>query len=524
MDAAVKGSNSYGLEAAGSDRVWLLALAATIALLVLINPLGFIGGGWDDWQYLTAARCWVEHGPCLPRTHWEGRWPVFVPIAGIFALAGESRASLSIWPLAASTASALLLAMVGNKALGRPVGWVAAILFVATPAFSIQLLAPSVEALELALILGGAYAALRWHDHRSFGWALCAGLCFGLAFQVRETSVIAAGLAALWVARKKPKVGDLLAGAIGFVTPLAIELLTFAMATGDPLFRRRLSVAHTQIPSSELLGPIDTERPPFFNPAYIANWKHQPGLHIHWAVDGLANLFVNSKMGLGLWLIPLLTAAGGDTLATVDRRRVLTLYGVAILVIAILIYALAVDPKARMMFVPLSLCSLSLAVLTLRYWANSRRLLISVALAAHMLVGLVILLIHQQTHALERPAAQWIERFDGQIEIDANTRRHLALVPAAERLPGLGADKEYLIYNSVMRCHQWLSESQVERKFQLIAEKPISMIGQLSPEHGGALCLLRYRVPTTADEVRSAIRRSRPDGRYLEDRTVYSDR
>lgn len=47
------------------------ALAALIALCcVALNPVGYVGGGADDEQYLAAARCWVaQRVPCLPEGH-----------------------------------------------------------------------------------------------------------------------------------------------------------------------------------------------------------------------------------------------------------------------------------------------------------------------------------------------------------------------------------------------------------------------------------------------------------------------
>ena len=75
----------------GSDRQWCALICATFIALLLVNPIGYIGGGWDDWQYLDASRCWAQQGSCLPRAHWESRWSVFVPIAAIVSLLGKSR-------------------------------------------------------------------------------------------------------------------------------------------------------------------------------------------------------------------------------------------------------------------------------------------------------------------------------------------------------------------------------------------------------------------------------------------------
>src|SRR3989337_1984831 len=83
------------------DAYWLSALLAALLLVIAIAPIGFIGGVWDDWRYLNAARCWREFGPCLPQDHWQGRWPVIAPLALITGLFGESRISVSISPLIA---------------------------------------------------------------------------------------------------------------------------------------------------------------------------------------------------------------------------------------------------------------------------------------------------------------------------------------------------------------------------------------------------------------------------------------
>lgn len=504
------------------DWAWCAVLIASLCVILLINPLGYIGGGWDDWQYLTAARCWVEHGPCLPRTHWEGRWPVFAPIAAITAMFGESRLTVGIWPLISSVACLFVIALVGNRLLGRPIGWVAALLFAATPAFSIQLLDPSVEALELAFILGGVLCISCWLDQRSPLWAFCAGVCFAMAFQVRETALIATALAGLFVSTRKPRAADLALAACGFVLPMAIEMAIYWTVTGDPLLRRRLSMAHTQIPSSELLGPVDAGHSPFFNKAYIANWRHEPGVHVHWSIDGLLNLLINGKAGLSLLLTPVLAFVFRRRLDASDRTAIWKLYCLAIGYASILTYAFAIDPKARMMFVPLSAATLALGLVLARLVALGERVPALVAAASQLFVGMSILFVHQRTDILEKPTAQWIARFPGGIEIDPNTRRHLALVPSAESLPGLESNRPYLLYNSVVRCRDWLRRAGLPNgSVVTIADQPISSISLLVPSATGSLCLFRYQKELKPEEIRNAIRRSRIDGPYVLDPRTY---
>lgn len=498
------------VERASSDARWWAALGLAAVLVILINPIGFIGGGRDDWQYLNAARCWREFGPCLPGNHWQGRWPVFAPIAAITALAGESRSTVSLWPLLASLACLALLAMIGNRLFGRPVGWIAALLLVATPAFSIQLLEPSVEAVELAFLLGGFLAILVWIDRRSWHWPLAAGLCFGLAMQVRETAAIGVVLAAIFVALRKPKpsFSQIAAALAGLALPFVVEFAVYAVATGDPLWRRRLSAAHTLIPSSELLGPVDRERPPYFNKAYIANWRHEPGIHLHWALDGLVNLTINVVAGLSLLLVPALLLVGRRNLDPSARQAALSLYAAAVAYIAVLIYALAVDPKARMMLVPLTATTLALALITWRLKSDSpQKLLIYACWAASAFVGGIIQYAHPNANVLDPPARRWTAVLGDRIEIDENTRRHLALVPLAERLPDIGSGRDFLIhFNTVGSCRIWLGKSGFPPgSLSVVEEAPVRSFASNSSDVSGALCLLRYERRLTREEMGAAI-------------------
>ncbi len=500
---------------------WLAALAATFLTILITNPLGFIGGGWDDWQYLTAARCWAEYGPCLPRTHWEGRWPVFVPIAGLFTLLGDSRFVLGIWPLACSIAALLLLANIGNRLIGRPAGWLASIILLLTPAFSIQILDPSVEALELALELAGLTAFVQWNLRPNRAWGFAAGLAFGLAFQVRETAIVSALFAVIYALRFKPKASDLAIAAAGFLAPLLFEFLIYWQWTADSLFRRKLSMAHTQIPSSELLGPIDGKHLPFFNRNYIANWRHEPGIHVHWLIDGFVNLFINGKAGFTLALTPLLLWVSRSTIDESKRRESWTCYAVAMAFITILIYALALDPKARIMFVPLSLVALAFSIIVLELWTAGRRLLPAVAVIAHGSLGLWGLWVHQRTDVVESAAAAWIAGHPGEIMIDPNTNRHLALVPGASALPDLDEHKTYLIYNGLSRCQRFIRRANFSgTPVTVAAEAATSNFSLVNKNASGALCLLRMS-NQDGDEIRRAIINARADGRYILDGRIY---
>ena len=482
----------------GGGGPWFI-LALLFVGTVAINPIGFMGGGWDDWQYLDAARCWREYGPCLPHNHWQGRWPVIAPIALLTSLFGESRLSVGLAPLIASLWCLILLVFIGNRIFRPPVGFFAAGLLLCTSAFAIQILDPAVEATELALVLGGVMALLQWRRSKSPIWPALAGLCFGLAFQVRETAVVAALFAAMYVASRhcvaRPHV-KLLAAAI-FALPFLVEALSFFVMTGDPLYRRRLSLNHARIQSSELLGPVDYNHSALFNPNYIANWRREPGIHVHWSIDGLLNLFVNAKGGLALMLIPALVLTYRRTLAPGVIKAIAVLYGISLLYICVVIYALALDPKARMMFVPIAGLSLALALLLVSLIDTKHRLVAGVSAGAAIGVGFFILFIHPRVFPIEKPAAAWIAAAPGQVEIDENTRRHLALVPDAQQLPPLAGKRPMFLVKVDVRCEVWAVRSRLDDDVMLIHRQVMSRASMFDDRWSGELCLFRLARPIT---------------------------
>lgn len=492
------------------ESIWWIALVAAFAVMLLINPGGFIGGGNDDWHYLHAARCLREHGLCLPHDHWETRWPVSAPIAFFSAIFGESRFSVSLAPGLASLLAFLLLAKIGNRLFAPPVGWVAALLFLMIPAFSVQLTDPSVEATELAFIFAGFLATLRWQDNSGIRWAALAGLLFSLAIQVRETALFAPILTSAYVLRdhRKPRVQDILAAITGFALPFIIEFAVFAMSTGDPFYRLRLAISHTQIWSSELLGPIDRIHQPFFNKAYIAHWRLRPGLHVYWPIDGLLNLFVNGVAGLSLPFLTLSLLFGRQKLGDECAKRIMALYLFALTYMACLIYIFAIDPKPRMMLVALSMTSTGLALLTLRLRQIGYSLTAYSIWLAAAILGLTLQFGHQRTAMIEDPARVWIAELPGQIEIEPAARRYLALVPEAQLLPGLASNKPYVLFSSWMPCRRWIALSGLPAGSMTIMKSRSTLL--LRPQTlGGELCLMRYDRPMPAEKMGEAIQRVR---------------
>ena len=163
---------------------WLAALAGTFALIMLVNPVGFAGGGGTTGR----SQCRSVLGgswPLLPHDHWQSRWPVIAPIAGMIALFGESdwRSACQAWLMRLAAFSCWL---------GSEIAWQArrSAMWGVGPAghaiFGVELLGPNAEHPELFFLLLAANFILAYVERQRAWLALAAGLSWSLAFQVGD--------------------------------------------------------------------------------------------------------------------------------------------------------------------------------------------------------------------------------------------------------------------------------------------------------------------------------------------------
>lgn len=467
-----------------------LLLAASIAL----NPVGFIGGDADDLHYVEAARCWVSNGPCLPADHWEGRWPTIAPLAAAISLLGEGRWSVALPSLIASFACVVLVYRLGRQLFGATEAVIAASLLAIVPAFALQALDPNVDSIELAFVLGGFVAMLRGRKGGVLWSALC-GLSFGLAMQSRETALAIAPLALVSFALVHPPRRGvrpwLIAGA-AFALPFIVEAIIFAAQTGDPFWRRRLSLGHSQLATTELQGRSQVDGLPFFNRELIENWRREPGLSLHWTIDGLLNLIVNPRTGGIFILLPFLWVMCRNHLSSRQRRLFRLLALGAVTYAAIIIYMLAMDPKPRIMLPAIAAAVLALGPL-LAALLRERKTFTTALLVGVALICVVNILSGYRSDRAERIIAAWIEQDGDRIETARQTFRRLAFQPDAGKLAPLTSDRPLLMLQVNNSCGGWLDDMQIDRAWLPIVRSaslgtyPASMI-----EKQTHLCLYRY--------------------------------
>jgi 4-amino-4-deoxy-L-arabinose transferase-like glycosyltransferase len=488
-----------GIEHRAANKGWWvapLALIAAATWIIALNPVGFVGGGADDAEYLKAVRCWVAAGePCLAQTHWASRWPIIAPIALATGLLGESRTTVALAPLAYACAALALMVMIGNRLFGRPSGYIAAAVLVLTPAFAIQTLGPAADGVELAWLLASFAAALLAYDRGSWRWAVIAGIALGIAAQTRDTSLAMFPIAVFAIAmlprdRRRAMLWMLPA----LFLPMALEALTYWIVAGDPLWRFRLSLGHVHIPSAALPEGFDTSQSPLLNPHYIAAWQRDAGVDLFWPVDPWLNLLAGPQLGATLVVAILLGLLFTKRFLEPRARRMLVLLiSAALIYSCALIYGLAIDPKARMFFILASATSLAIGAIVARAWRGDGRVGVAAVFAAFVSFASLIVALQIHTRLGERAVASWIRQYPGQIEIDRGTRTYLMLVNGLDRLPNRGSGKPLLIAKAPHYCSEYIRPDPARpARAIVVAKQQMGASKSLSPRTISEMCLLRY--------------------------------
>ncbi|HEX8443543.1 MAG TPA: glycosyltransferase family 39 protein [Allosphingosinicella sp.] len=421
-----------------SDAAPLLLVLLAALLIVAVNPLGYRGGGADDWHYMSAARCAAEQGFCLPPDHWWRRFPLVIPAGRAIAWFGEGNFGLWVVPLIYGVGAISLFVLMIQRQFGRLEALLAGLVLVATPVFSERLLEINVDTAEFAFVLAAAFFVERGYRKGSAIWILPAGAMLALAVQARPTSLALVPIFLMGLAIVPALRRSIGAFAAGMAIPIGCEALVYAIWTGDALLPWKLSMAHTRIPTSELDASVDLSQSPLFNVAYIDGWVPSVGIEAHWSVEGLVNLLAHPGIGLSLICGLLFIALHRQKLGTQlgGGKLMLFLIGGAMLFFGALVYGLAVDPKPRMFLPVAAVASVCFGVFAARSWREGSRALVLVCLA--LLLGKAAMASYnrldlQGAGALARV---WIAQEPADtLAADDLTSRFLTLSPEVRALP-----------------------------------------------------------------------------------------
>jgi hypothetical protein len=280
----------------------------------------------------------------------------------------------------------------------------------------------------------------------------------------------------------------------GMLAPMVLEALTYWIVAGDPLWRFRLSLGHTHIPSAELPEGFEASQSPLFNPHYIAAWKREAGINWFWPLDPWFNLFASFRVGLNLLAAILLTLLFTRRFLEPKSRRLLALIiGAALIYSCVLIYALAIDPKSRMFFVLAAASSLAIGAIIVRAWRGDGRLGVIAIAALFIPFASLIVASQAQSRSSERAAALWLRQYAGQIEVDPSSRNYLLLVGGLNQLPDRGSGKPLLLAKAPSSCDEFVRRDPGQpAKATVVAREQMGGIGAVSRLTVSEMCLVRY--------------------------------
>ena len=457
---------------------WLLCALVALAAL-LVNPVGYVGGHFDDARYLEAAACWVKaNSVCLPANHWAARWPVVAPIAVLSGLIGESRATVGLSALTGWICSIVLLGWLGRLWVDRRAGLIAAALLAGTPIVTMAALQPGVDTIELAFQLAALVTATIAYRRQSRPLALLAGGLAALAVQSRDTSILFCIASALaWLSLKREPRQILLWAIPGFAAVMSIELAAYWLATGNPLYRYSLSLAHVGIASQELPAGFDTRQSPLFNPNYIASWRREMDIHVWWPLDPWLNLLASPRIGYLLLGAALLLLIGWRSTGPRVRRLLLEVISAALLIATVLVYGLAIDPKPRMFLLLAAAAALASGSMVSAAWIAGRPLVPMVLVGLVIALGLVTLSRTPHVREFEAVAARWVSEHPGDLAVDRDTVPTLRLTRGLDTLPFTPSARRYRLAGGEQPC---------DRYGGIVVDQ--------SPVHGGGrICLIDTR-------------------------------
>lgn len=225
----------------------IVALAVLAAAVLWWRYVGY--QGHDDASYARAALQWVTDFPPLGADHWALRYTLVLPIAGLIALSGPSVAALAIPNLLAFAA----VLVVGYLALRRWFGWPAAAIltgiYALLPQFPVQATYANPDLMEMAFVLLSFWALMLARARRgAWGWMFVSGLLAGLGFLTRETTLAILVLYGLLFLFRPgvPRMQYVVMG-LGFLLLVGGQAGYFAVRTGDPLYRERISATHDTV-------------------------------------------------------------------------------------------------------------------------------------------------------------------------------------------------------------------------------------------------------------------------------------
>lgn len=431
MNAATLAVPSPRAEALG-----LLAVAALGLAVLGLSAIGYYGG--DDREYFLAAHQWLVDFPPLGRTHWSLRYPIVLPLALYQKLVGINEWAMMLVNLVYGTGVLAITYAVTRRIFGPLAALLCLAILASNPVFAVGvvcLLSDVPELFFVAASMGLYLWNFQLRAEPDLRLSILAGLCIGLAFMVRETSVVMVCFLFGAVLVHRAFRHFLCMGFFGFA-PVTFAAMAYQWyLSGNPLYRLGVSSRHDSIDRANLIASVAST-------GDFIDWNGTISVNV--LFDPLILLLANHKIGLIFWLLLgalLLLRLHPAVLTPLQRRIVL------ILVLALLAWTLFIALAgsilwlvARYLLVPIWLACMVASAVAAEAFGMRGRWAQAAAAALLLVFGTNLALLaleHKEPMVTERRLAEFIAGDPSQRRVysDAATARNTNLLLMFSGLP-----------------------------------------------------------------------------------------
>lgn len=215
-------------------------VAVLTVVLGLVLWLGWVGHeASDDRAYISMAEAWLGNFPAVPGSHWAVRHPLILPISASFYLFGPGEVQ-SILPVLLYGLALIVLIYAGTvRVFGQRPAMLVTLLLLLTPLVTERMTVAGVDIVEAFYVFASLGCFLIAADRQgAAAWLLLAGLCAGLAYLSRETSVALIVFYGLSFLIRPPVIRwRYFIMAVGFCLIIGGEMIYYALVADNALLR-----------------------------------------------------------------------------------------------------------------------------------------------------------------------------------------------------------------------------------------------------------------------------------------------
>jgi hypothetical protein len=216
--------------------IWLMLLLVLLLNFVIRWRLRDMPLERDEGEYAYAGQLILQGIPPY-QLAWNMKFPgAYFAYAALMSVFGESPQGIHLGLMAVTSASIILIFLIGSELMSAAGGLLAATFFTGLSAlpFAYGLAGHATHFVVLFVCLA-TYALLRMEKHRPLLWAAVSGLAFGSAILMKQHAAIFAAAAFVWLlwrvfCKKEKAMADAVIFSIATTVPLLLTGIGLAWA------------------------------------------------------------------------------------------------------------------------------------------------------------------------------------------------------------------------------------------------------------------------------------------------------